>query len=160
SSAVPIRRASGRPLIRPPTQMDRRADQRARRPLIRPPTPRKARPDQRARRKNACASSATDMVLRIAIAGLGTVGAGVLKLLHQQAELLAGRCGKRVMVAAVSARDRTRDRGVDLAGVRWYADATALAADPEIDIVVELIGGADGVAKGLCELALGAGKRV
>ncbi len=100
------------------------------------------------------------MPLRVAIAGLGTVGAGVLKLLHQQADLLEERCGRRVMVAAVSARDRSRDRGVDLRGVRWYADATALAADPEIDIVVELIGGADGVAKSLTEAALGAGKHV
>jgi len=100
------------------------------------------------------------MPLRVAIAGLGTVGAGVLKLLHQQAELLEERCGRRVIVAAVSARDRSKDRGVDLKGVRWYADAAALAADPEIDIVVELVGGADGVAKTLCEAALGAGKHV
>jgi homoserine dehydrogenase len=54
------------------------------------------------------------MVLRVGIAGLGTVGGGVLKLLHQQAELLAQRCGRRIMVAACSARDRLKDLGVDL----------------------------------------------
>ena len=81
--------------------------------------------------------------LKIAIAGLGTVGAGILKLLQRQAELLAARAGCRLVVAAVSARDRRRDRGVDLSAVRWYEDALALAKDAEIDVVVELIGGAD-----------------
>ncbi|MBM3573873.1 MAG: homoserine dehydrogenase, partial [Alphaproteobacteria bacterium] len=98
--------------------------------------------------------------LKIAIAGLGTVGAGVLKLLAEHAELIAARCGRRLVVTAVSARDRKRDRGVDLTGVRWYQDAAALAADPEIEIVVELIGGAEGVARQLCEAALDAGKHV
>src|SRR5207237_9245633 len=84
--------------------------------------------------------------LKIAVAGLGTVGAGTLQLLARQAELLATRAGRRIVVAAVSARDRRRDRGVDLSAARWYEDAAAMAADPEIDVVVELIGGAEGVA--------------
>jgi homoserine dehydrogenase len=100
------------------------------------------------------------MPLRVGIAGLGTVGAGVLKLLHKQAELLTQRCGRRVTVAAVSARDRTKDRGVDLKGVRWYADAVAMAHDQEIDIVVELIGGASGPAKAVCEAAIATRKHV
>jgi homoserine dehydrogenase len=100
------------------------------------------------------------MPLRVGIAGLGTVGAGVLKLLHDQAELLTQRCGRRVMVAAVSARDRAKDRGVDLKGVRWYADAVAMARDREIDIVVELIGGAAGPAKAVCEAAIATRKHV
>ncbi|MCC7048981.1 MAG: homoserine dehydrogenase, partial [Alphaproteobacteria bacterium] len=100
------------------------------------------------------------MPLRVGIAGLGTVGAGVLKLLNQQAELLTERCGRRVMVAAVSARDRAKDRGVDLAGVRWYADAVAMAHDQEIDIAVELIGGASGPAKAVCEAAIATRKQV
>ncbi len=100
------------------------------------------------------------MVLRVGIAGLGTVGGGVLKLLHQQAELLAQRCGRRIMVAACSARDRNKDRGVDLKGVRWYSDAVAMAEDAELDIVVELIGGSDGPAKALCEAAIAKGKHV
>ncbi|MGO1076472.1 homoserine dehydrogenase [Inquilinus sp. CA228] len=99
-------------------------------------------------------------VLKIGIAGLGTVGGGVLRLLQAHAELLAQRSGRRIVVAAVSARDRHRDRGVALDGVRWYDDAVALAADPEIDVVVELIGGANGIAKAVCETAIDHGKQV
>jgi homoserine dehydrogenase len=98
--------------------------------------------------------------LRVGIAGLGTVGGGVLRLLAKQADLLEQRCGRRIAVTAVSARDRARDRGVDLRAARWHEDAAALAADPSVDVVVELIGGADGPAKGLCEAALARGKHV
>src|SRR5579862_6964506 len=98
--------------------------------------------------------------LRIAVAGLGTVGGGTLQLLERQAELVATRAGRRLIVAAVSARDRRRDRGVDLSAVRWYEDAVAMAADPEIDVVVELIGGAEGVALAVIETALAGGKHV
>jgi homoserine dehydrogenase len=92
--------------------------------------------------------------LKIAVAGLGTVGSGTLQLLERQAELLATRAGRRIVVAAVSARDRRRDRGVDLSAARWYEDAAAMAADPEIDVVVELIGGAEGVALNVIDSAL------
>ena len=98
--------------------------------------------------------------LKIAVAGLGTVGAGTLKLLQDQAELLAERGGRRLVVGAVSARDRRRDRGVELSAARWYEDAAAMAADPEIDVVVELIGGADGIARQVVETALAHGKHV
>jgi homoserine dehydrogenase len=98
--------------------------------------------------------------LKVAVAGLGTVGAGILQLLDRQAELLAQRAGRRIVVSAVSARDRRRDRGFDLSAVRWYEDAAAMAADPEIDVVVELIGGADGVARNVIETALEHGKHV
>ena len=98
--------------------------------------------------------------LKIAVAGLGTVGAGILKLLQHQAELLAERGGRRLVVAAVSARDRRRDRGVELSAVRWYEDAAAMAADPEIDVVVELIGGAEGIAARVIDAALAHGKHV
>ncbi len=98
--------------------------------------------------------------LKIAIAGLGTVGGGTLQLLDRQAELLAQRAGRRLIVAAVSARDRRRDRGVDLSAVRWYEDAAAMAADPDIDVVVELIGGSDGIAKQVLDTALDNGKHV
>jgi homoserine dehydrogenase len=92
--------------------------------------------------------------LKIAVAGLGTVGAGILLLLDRQAELLAQRAGRRIVVTAVSARDRRRDRGVDLSAVRWYEDAAAMAADPEIDVVVELIGGVGGIARQVLDTAL------
>ncbi len=98
--------------------------------------------------------------LQIGIAGLGTVGAGVVKLLNENGSLLAARAGRQIDIKAVSARDRTRDRGVDLEGIRWYEDPMALASDPEIDAVIELIGGSEGVALDLTREALAAGKAV
>src|SRR5439155_9722523 len=70
------------------------------------------------------------------------------------------RAGRPVVVGAVSARDRTRDRGVPLSALRWYDDPVALAADPGTDVVVELIGGSDGPARALVHAALEAGKPV
>jgi homoserine dehydrogenase len=98
--------------------------------------------------------------LNIAVAGLGTVGAGTVRLLRANAEPLRRRTGRELRVVAASARDSGRDRGVDLSGVRFVADARALAEDPEVDIVCELIGGADGVALDLCRAALRRGKAV
>jgi homoserine dehydrogenase len=98
--------------------------------------------------------------LRIAVAGLGNVGAGTVKLLQLHAEDLAQRCGRPIEIRAISARDRSRDRGVDLTGYAWHHDPLALAHLPEIDVVVELIGGAEGVARQLLEAALAAGKHV
>ena len=84
--------------------------------------------------------------LSVAIAGLGTVGGGVLKLLRDNADVIAARAGRPIAVTAVSARDRTKDRGVSLSGLRWYEDPVALATDSGVDVVVELIGGAEGCA--------------
>jgi homoserine dehydrogenase len=98
--------------------------------------------------------------LAIGVAGLGTVGAGVLKLLRDNADLISARAGRPIAVTAVAARDRARDRGVPLAGLRWYEDPVGLAADPNVDVVVELIGGSSGPAKALVEAALAAGKPV
>jgi len=98
--------------------------------------------------------------LKIAIAGLGTVGVGTLRLLRQNAELLAQRAGRPLVVVAVAARDATRARGVDLSRFRFEADATALAAAADIDVVVELIGGSEGVARELVTRALANGKHV
>ncbi len=98
--------------------------------------------------------------LAIGLAGLGTVGAGVLTLLHQNAALIEARAGRPLVVGAVSARDRTRDRGLSLSGLRWFDDPVALAADPAVEVVVEAIGGADGPARAVVETALAAGKPV
>ncbi|HUL05717.1 MAG TPA: homoserine dehydrogenase [Candidatus Acidoferrum sp.] len=98
--------------------------------------------------------------LKVGIAGLGTVGGGTLELLRRHATALAERCGRALEPVAVSARDRQRQRSVDLAGLRWHDDPLALASDPAVDVVVELIGGADGVARRLVEAALAAGKPV
>jgi homoserine dehydrogenase len=100
------------------------------------------------------------MTLRVGIAGLGTVGGGVLRLLRDNAELITARAGRPIAVTAVAARDRARDRGVPLAGMRWHNDPIALAADPQVDVVVELIGGSGDPARALVLAALAAGKPV
>ncbi|MDI9849832.1 homoserine dehydrogenase [Rhodoblastus sp. 17X3] len=99
-------------------------------------------------------------VLRVGIAGLGTVGAAVVRLLQTQAGDLAARTGRSIVVAGVSARDRKRDRGVDLSGVEWFDDPIALARSEKIDLFVELIGGDEGGARASVEAALKAGKSV
>ncbi|MBI1207119.1 MAG: homoserine dehydrogenase [Azospirillum sp.] len=98
--------------------------------------------------------------LRIAIAGLGTVGAATVRLLHDNAALIQARCGRRLDIVAVSARDPRKDRGVDLSGIAWFEDAAAMAAAPDIDVVVELIGGSAGTAREVCQTALAHGRHV
>jgi homoserine dehydrogenase len=98
--------------------------------------------------------------LRLGVAGLGTVGAALLKLLDRQANALAERTGRRIAVTAVAARDRGKTRDLDLARFDWVSDPVALASSPEIDVFVELIGGADGVALAAVETALQEGKAV
>ncbi|MBX7201263.1 MAG: homoserine dehydrogenase [Rhodospirillaceae bacterium] len=92
--------------------------------------------------------------LKIAIAGLGTVGAGVLKLLAANQALISARCGREIKVTAVSARDKGKDRGVSLDGLRWFDKAVDLAKEADADVIVELIGGSDGDAKAVVEAAL------
>ena len=98
------------------------------------------------------------MTLRVGLAGLGTVGAGVLTLLRDNAELIAARAGQPIAVTAISARDRTRDRGVALDGLRWLDDPVDLAIDPGVDVVVELMGGSGGPARALAHAALANGR--
>jgi homoserine dehydrogenase len=97
--------------------------------------------------------------LRIAIAGLGTVGAGTVRLLQANRELLRQRCGRAIDIVAVSARDRAKDRGVDLGDTAWVEPAEALA-ETDCDAVVELIGGAEGPALALLRAALARGRAV
>ncbi|HEY3146268.1 MAG TPA: homoserine dehydrogenase, partial [Dongiaceae bacterium] len=98
--------------------------------------------------------------LRVGIAGLGTVGTGVVKLLTENAEILRLHCPRAIEVVAVSARDRDKDRGIDLKKLHWTADPLALADHPDVDVVAEMIGGADGLAKALVEKAIANGKHV
>ncbi|USG60033.1 homoserine dehydrogenase [Sneathiella marina] len=98
--------------------------------------------------------------IKIGVAGLGTVGAGVLKIINAHGELLQARTGTRLEVTAVSGRDRNKDRGVPIEGLAWYDNAADMAKDPDVDVVLELIGGSDGVAKDLCVSALTLGKHV
>ena len=98
--------------------------------------------------------------LKIAIAGLGTVGVGVLRVLAAHSKLLETRGGRAIRVTAVSARDRGRGRGLDLSAFQWFDDAAAMAADADAEAVVELIGGSDGAAKAVTERAIAAGRHV
>ncbi len=98
--------------------------------------------------------------LKLAIAGLGTVGGGLLHLLEAHGRRLAESVGREIEVVAVSARDRSRTRGIDIARYKWFDDASKMAVDPDVDVVVELIGGDEGIARRTVEAALGAKKHV
>ena len=98
--------------------------------------------------------------LRIAIAGLGTVGVGVIKMIRRHAVLIEARTGRSVEIVAVSARTKDKDRGVPLSSYAWEDDPVALATRDDIDVFVELMGGSDGPAKAATEAALAAGKDV
>lgn len=98
--------------------------------------------------------------IRLAVAGLGTVGVGVLRVLAKNGELIKGRAGRAVEVVAVSARNRNKDRGLEIDAFDWYDDPVEMARSAEADILVELIGGSDGPALAACEAALDAGRHV
>lgn len=98
--------------------------------------------------------------LSIAIAGLGTVGQGVVKILQEHAALLTARSGLEIKIHAVSARNKSRDRGLNLQGIEWHENALTLASLKDVDLVAEVIGGADGIAYDVCKTALSNGKHV
>jgi homoserine dehydrogenase len=98
--------------------------------------------------------------LKVGLAGLGTVGTAVVQLLERGRDKLVARCGRPIEVVAVSARSRSKKRDIDLKKFRWAADPAALAADPAIDVLVEVIGGEGDPAKRVVETALAAGKAV
>ena len=98
--------------------------------------------------------------LKVGLAGLGTVGASVVRLIDQQREALSARCGRRVEIVAVSARSKAKKRGIDLHRIRWVTDPAKLASDPAIEVFVELIGGAGDPARAAVITALKAGKSV
>ena len=98
--------------------------------------------------------------LKVGLAGLGTVGASVVRLIERQREALEARCGRLIEVAAVTARSRDKRRDVDIGRFRWAPDAVMLATDREIDVFVEVIGGDSDPAKRAVEAALTAKKSV
>ncbi|BCM20058.1 homoserine dehydrogenase [Mesorhizobium sp. J8] len=98
--------------------------------------------------------------LRVGIAGLGTVGASVARVLRDKAGELTRQCGRDIVVTAVSARDPKRDRGVDLSAAKWFDDPVKLAEKADIDVFVELIGGDEGPARLSVKAALEAGRHV
>ena len=98
--------------------------------------------------------------LRLGIAGLGTVGVGVVRIVQTHAEMLQKRSGRPVVVTAVSARSKTKNRDVDVSEYEWEDDPVTLATRDDVDVFVELMGGSDGPAKAATEAALAAGKDV
>jgi homoserine dehydrogenase len=98
--------------------------------------------------------------LRVGLAGLGTVGVAVVDLIARERAALAARCGRAVEVTAVTARSKAKKRAVDVKKLKWARDPIALAGDPDIDVFVELIGGAGDPAKSAIEAALRSGKSV
>src|SRR3954452_6625 len=98
--------------------------------------------------------------LRVGIAGLGTVGAEVVRLIGQQGRSLSARSGRGVRVVAVTARSKAKKRGIDLRGIAWARNALELANDPGIDCFVELMGGSGEPALSAIDAALKSGKSV
>jgi homoserine dehydrogenase len=98
--------------------------------------------------------------LRIGVAGIGTVGGHLVRLLQENADHITLYAGRPITVTAVSGRTKDRDRPFRMDGIRWYEDSAELAAAPDIDVVVEAIGGAEGSARITCETALKKGKSV
>jgi homoserine dehydrogenase len=105
-------------------------------------------------------TQASGRPLSVGLAGLGTVGLGVLRMLRENAPLIGARAGRPITVTAISARDRTKDRGENFACLRWYDDPVALAADQGLDVVVEVIGGTGDPAYSLVLNTLRAGRPV
>ena len=98
--------------------------------------------------------------LRLGIAGLGTVGVGVIKIIQNKLPLLEARTGRKILISAISAKSKTKDRGIDLSSYQWESDPISLATREDIDVFIELIGGHEGVAKEAVGLAISKGKDV
>ncbi|EJF90891.1 hypothetical protein ME1_00091 [Bartonella vinsonii subsp. arupensis OK-94-513] len=98
--------------------------------------------------------------LRVGIAGLGTVGTSVIKILREKASSLACQCGRSIEIVAVSARDRSRNRGIDLSDVKWFDSPVDMASSDDIDVFVELIGGELDVVHQAVKKALEVGHHV
>ena len=98
--------------------------------------------------------------LRLGIAGLGTVGVGVIKIIQEKLSTLEARTGKKIIISAVTARSKTKQRGINLTPYQWEKDPVSLAKRGDVDIFIELIGGHDGVAKEAVEVAIRQGKDV
>ncbi|EJF88877.1 homoserine dehydrogenase [Bartonella tamiae] len=98
--------------------------------------------------------------LKVGVLGLGTVGSSVVRLLEEKQELLKSQCGRPVNVVAVSARDKKRDRGINLQNIEWFDDPLSLAISDKVDVIVELIGGEEGIARACVESGLKKGHHV
>ena len=99
-------------------------------------------------------------IINIGIAGLGTVGSEVAKQLQSNSEFLNRKAGKQLNLVAVSANNKNKNRNFDLSNLKWFTNAASMSETNEIDLVVELIGGSDGIALDLCKNSLIKGKSV
>jgi len=98
--------------------------------------------------------------LRLGIAGLGTVGVGIVRIVQKHADLLAVRAGRPIEIVAVSARSKTKNRDVDLSNYEWEDDPVALAKRSDIDVFIEVMGGHEGPAKDATEAAIASGSSI
>ena len=98
--------------------------------------------------------------LNIGVAGLGTVGVGVVKMLQQNADIITARAGRPIHVISVIAGNKNKDRGVDISGYDWAESLQEMACDTRLDVIVEMIGGGDGQTKEFIETALSNGKHI
>ena len=98
--------------------------------------------------------------LKISVAGLGTVGTGTIKLIEKHSDLLSERCGRKIEIVAVSARNRSKKRDVDISRYSWFDDPVVMAAEADAEVVVELIGGSEGAAAETCKVAIISGRHV
>jgi len=98
--------------------------------------------------------------MRIGIVGLGVVGASVVKLLQEHSRMLEVKAGQPIELISVSASSRSKDRGVDISSFKWEDDPLAIASSDEIDCLVEVVGGSDGIAREVVEVAIANGKHV
>ncbi|MBO9194716.1 MULTISPECIES: homoserine dehydrogenase [unclassified Rhizobium] len=98
--------------------------------------------------------------LKIGVAGLGTVGASLVRIIQQRSDVLAATCGRPILITGVSARDKTKDRGIDVGGIEWFDTPEELATKGDIDVFVELVGGAEGPANIAVRAALQRGLHV
>ncbi|OEO30381.1 homoserine dehydrogenase [Devosia insulae DS-56] len=106
------------------------------------------------------ADAALEAPLRIGVAGLGNVGATLVRIIQKDGEELTRKLGRKITVTAVCARSRSRDRGIDASNLEWFDDPVALAKSDSIDLFVELIGGEDGPALAAVKAALEIGRPV
>ena len=98
--------------------------------------------------------------LKLGVAGLGTVGVGVIKIVQEHAAMLGARAGQNIVITAVSARSKTKNRDVDLSDYDWEYNPVSLAKRDDVDVVLELIGGDTGPAKDTVMADIATGKQV
>ena len=98
--------------------------------------------------------------LKVAVAGLGTVGIGTVRVLQMHAKDINRKCGRPIEITAVSALDKDKDRGVKIDHLQWFDDAVEMANSADAEVVVELIGGASGIALDVTNAAIAAGRHV